>query len=152
MPAKGIMAEDTFDLDRAERLLPQLERWLKAAIDSRKRVAELEAQEARQVQRVSMSGGQLLDIGSLIRRREEKDQWIASLRAAADEIESAGCLLKDLNIGLIDFPCELDGREVYLCWKLGEPAIRFWHNTDEGYAGRKPIDAAMMERLRSQSQ
>ncbi len=146
------MAEDTFDLDRAERLLPQLERWLKAAIDSRKRVAELEAQEARQVQRVSMSGGQLLDIGSLIRRREEKDQWIASLRAAADEIESAGCLLKDLNIGLIDFPCELDGREVYLCWKLGEPAIRFWHNTDEGYAGRKPIDAAMMERLRSQSQ
>jgi len=152
LPAKGIMAEDTFDLDRAERLLPQLERWLKAAIDSRKRVAELEAQEARQVQRVSMSGGQLLDIGSLIRRREEKDQWIASLRAAADEIESAGCLLKDLNIGLIDFPCELDGREVYLCWKLGEPAIRFWHNTDEGYAGRKPIDAAMMERLRSQSQ
>src|SRR5579885_597467 len=146
------MAEDTFDLDRAERLLPQLERWLKAAIDSRKRVAELEAQEARQVQRVSMSGGQLLDIGSLIRRREEKDQWIASLRAAADEIESAGCLLKDLNIGLIDFPCELDGREVYLCWKLGEPAIRFWHNTDAGYAGRKPIDAAMMERLRSQSQ
>jgi hypothetical protein len=49
-------------------------------------------------------------------------------------------LIKDVNIGLLDFPALRDGREVYLCWKYGEGEIAFWHEVDAGYAGRQPIE------------
>ena len=59
----------------------------------------------------------------------------------AGDIEATGCILRDLDLGLIDFPFRArGGSTVYLCWKLGEPAIRFWHGTDEGFAGRKSLD------------
>ena len=68
-------------------------------------------------------------------------------RAAADElqgviaaIDARGVQLKDLELGLVDFPAERDGRPVLLCWQYGEPEVAFWHGTDEGFAGRKPID------------
>jgi hypothetical protein len=48
--------------------------------------------------------------------------------------------VKDLDIGLLDFPCQVEGRTVLLCWKLGEQGITHWHDTSEGFAGRKPID------------
>jgi len=48
--------------------------------------------------------------------------------------------VKDLDIGLVDFPTLFRGAEVYLCWRLGEPAIQFWHGVDEGFAKRKAID------------
>jgi hypothetical protein len=48
--------------------------------------------------------------------------------------------VKDLGIGLLDFPCEVDGQKILLCWKLGEKAITHWHGIAEGFAGRKPID------------
>ena len=51
-----------------------------------------------------------------------------------------GCIIKDLDVGLLDFPSVIDNEEVYLCWKLGEDRIRFYHRQDEGFAGRKPLD------------
>jgi hypothetical protein len=59
-----------------------------------------------------------------------------------------GVLVKDLDIGLIDFLTHYQGREVCLCWKLGEERIRFWHGTGEGFAGRKPIDGEFLENHR----
>lgn len=55
------------------------------------------------------------------------------------ELNSYGCLLKGIQQGLVDFPSIRDGREVYLCWQLGETEIEFWHELDTGFAGRKPI-------------
>jgi hypothetical protein len=49
--------------------------------------------------------------------------------------------VKDLDIGLLDFPCKVEGEVLLLCWKLGEPAITHWHGVSEGFAGRKPVDA-----------
>ena len=57
------------------------------------------------------------------------------------QIQATGALLKDINIGLLDFPALKDGREVYLCWKYGEGDIAFWHEIEEGYAGRQPIES-----------
>ncbi len=51
-----------------------------------------------------------------------------------------GCLVKDLDSGLLDFPAIIDNKEVYLCWRLGEDRIRFYHGQREGFAGRKPLD------------
>ena len=56
-----------------------------------------------------------------------------------DEIEDAGCVVKDLETGLVDFPARLGDQEVYLCWKLGEVSIDHWHGVDEGFSSRKPI-------------
>jgi hypothetical protein len=143
------MADGLFNLTEAEELIPQLELWLSAAIDSRKKIAVIEEEESELLRRVALYGGMFLDVPSCVRRKEEKERCLSVLRGAARDIENTGCLLKDLDTGLIDFPCEWEGREVYLCWKLGEPAIRFWHGIEEGFAGRKPIDGVMMERLKS---
>jgi hypothetical protein len=59
---------------------------------------------------------------------------------AVNKIQETGCVVKDLDTGLIDFPSLLDGQEVYLCWKVGEDRIEYWHGLHEGFAGRKPLD------------
>jgi len=64
---------------------------------------------------------------------------ICHVRTLATEIDAAGCQLKDLDSGLIDFPTVWEGREVFLCWKLGEPRVEYWHEVDAGFAGRQPL-------------
>ncbi|MEP6732252.1 MAG: DUF2203 domain-containing protein [bacterium] len=71
---------------------------------------------------------------------EKKIQRIArEIDAFQAELESIGIQLKDRKIGLIDFPSELDGRPMLLCWQLGEPSVQFWHELDTGFAGRQPL-------------
>ena len=60
------------------------------------------------------------------------------------ELESLGIQLKDRRIGLVDFPSELDGRRVLLCWRLGEPSVQFWHDEDAGFAGRQPLSPTLV--------
>lgn len=62
------------------------------------------------------------------------------LDALVHQILDTGVLIKDVNIGLLDFPALRNGREVYLCWQHGEDDIAYWHEVDAGYAGRQPID------------
>ena len=57
-----------------------------------------------------------------------------------ENLEKTGCVLKDLELGLVDFYCRFEGRDIFLCWKLGEEKIKAWHETDAGFAGRTPID------------
>ena len=61
------------------------------------------------------------------------------------ELEELGIVLKDRRLGLIDFPGEIDGRRVWLCWRLGETAVQYWHDLDSGYAGRQPLPAAALK-------
>ena len=68
-------------------------------------------------------------------------QDFEQLDALVHSILELGVLIKDINIGLLDFPALREGREVYLCWQLGEGEIAFWHEVDSGYAGRQPIDS-----------
>ena len=65
---------------------------------------------------------------------------IEVLKSALDQILETGCLIKDLEVGLLDFPSVIDNEEVYLCWKVGEDRIRYYHKQSEGFAGRKPLD------------
>ncbi len=66
-------------------------------------------------------------------------QEFARLNDLARQIQSTGVLLKDINLGLLDFPSLRDGREVYLCWRYGEELIEYWHDVDAGYAGRQRL-------------
>lgn len=73
------------------------------------------------------------------RKVEEYRQLVDRFYKVVDEIHAMGCLLKDIDIGLVDFYSMQQGKLVYLCWKLGEPEIRYWHEIGRGYAQRAPL-------------
>ena len=134
------MSSRTFTLDEAQSQLPVLESLLRTSIASKKLMEEVDAEMQAVQQRVLMNGGTQLDIVSLARRKAERAKAEQRLRDAFAEIDSIGVQIKDLDIGLLDFPCEVEGETVLLCWKLGEIAITHWHGTEEGFAGRKPLN------------
>lgn len=136
------MAEPTklFILDEAELLRPVLESLLRTAIDHKKKMEEIESEFSALASRVLLSGGLLLDIPKIAARKAEREQALQRVKDAVAEIAAAGVQVKDLDIGLLDFPCDRDGEVVLLCWKLGEPSVAHWHSLEEGFAGRKPID------------
>ena len=69
---------------------------------------------------------------------EEIDVYVA-------ELTEIGCEMKDLRTGLVDFLSEMDGREIYLCWQVGEEAVEHWHELTEGFAGRRPLPVTVPE-------
>lgn len=134
------MAERTFTLNEAQTLLPILESLLRTAIASKKVMDEVDAEQQALNHRIFLNGGMFLDVIPLARRKAERVKAEQRAKDAMAEIDSIGVQVKDLNIGLLDFPCEVDGQIILLCWKLGEKSITHWHGTQEGFAGRKPID------------
>jgi hypothetical protein len=140
-----------FSLPQAESLLPDVERAIRAAIQCKQQYRDAEHDLAAYLQRVMVSGGMLVDRHAVVQRRSLRDQTKERLQEAVEAVHEYGCLVKDLDIGLIDFPTLYRGQEVYLCWKLGETGIHFWHGVDEGFGGRKPIDEEFLENHRGDS-
>lgn len=134
------MPDRTFTLDEAQSLLPVLESLLRTAIDAKKTVEEFEAEQQALAQRVFLNGGTYLNVVPLARRKAERVKAEQRAKDAMEEISAIGVLVKDLDIGLLDFPCEVEGTTILLCWKLGEKSITHWHGMEEGFAGRKPVD------------
>src|SRR6516164_7811819 len=134
------MSDRTFTLDEAQSLLPVLESLLRTAIKAKKVIEETDSEQQALQHRVFLNGGMFLDVVPLARRKAERARAEQRAKDAVAEIDSIGVQVKDLDIGLLDFPCEVDGKTILLCWKLGEKGITHWHGTNEGFAGRKPID------------
>jgi len=129
-----------FTLQEAESVLPEIEASLREAI-SLKSEFELAEGELQSInRRVMMLGGMLIDREEIQRLKQRRDSSAEGLKAAIGKIQEFGCVIKDLDVGLVDFTTLFRGEEVFLCWKLGESGIRFWYGTHEGFAGRKPID------------
>jgi hypothetical protein len=134
------MSIRTFTLPEAQRLLPILESLLKTAISSKKLVEDVDGELQEIAHRVFLNGGTLIRVVEVARRKAEREKAIQRAKDAVAEIHATGVQVKDLDIGLLDFPCKVEGEIVLLCWKLGEGKITHWHSTEEGFAGRKPID------------
>jgi hypothetical protein len=134
------MADRTFTLEEAQSLLPVLESLLRTAIDGKKLIEAVDTELQELAHRVFLQGGVLVNVVHMARRKAERERTIPRVKDALAEIDATGVQVKDLDIGLLDFPCKVDGQVVLLCWKLGEQAIAHWHDTTEGFAGRKPID------------
>jgi hypothetical protein len=134
------MSDRTFTLAEAQTLLPVLESLLRTAIASKKTIEEFEVETQSLNQRIFLNGGTRVDVVAVARRKAERHRAEQRAKDALAEIDSIGVQVKDLDIGLLDFPCEVDGNVVLLCWKMGEPTITHWHGVEEGFAGRKPID------------
>jgi len=129
-----------FTLAQAEALLPQVEKLLREAVAQRAEFAEAFLAVDVVRQRVALAGGMVVDREKFAADAHRRDSAESRLRQTVQRFEEIGCQVKDLDAGLVDFPTLFRGVEVYLCWKLGEPRIAYWHGTDEGFRGRKPID------------
>lgn len=130
-----------FRLEEATRLLPEVGQALTELVRQKSDYDEANAELQQISRKVMLSGGMQVSANKVVDLRQRKQSSADAVKENYQRIQEIGCLLKDLNMGLIDFPTLYQGREVYLCWRLGEPRIEFWHGVDEGFRGRKPIDA-----------
>ena len=130
----------TFTLSEAETLLPVLESLLRSAMQAKALIEEVDAELESLKSRIFLNGGTFVDIVTLKGRKDEREKAIQRAKDAVAEIDAAGVQVKDLDIGLLDFPCVVGEEVILLCWKLGEQGISHWHSTSEGFSGRKPID------------
>lgn len=133
-----------FTLLEAESHLPEVERILQKLRDHKGSYDHSEQELGAITQRVALAGGMLPPRERIAELRAHKDASAKGLKRAVEQLEEIGCLLKDFEIGLVDFPTLYRGQEVYLCWKQGESGITFWHRIQDGFAGRKPIDSEFL--------
>ncbi len=128
-----------FTLQEAESLIPVVKNSLETAIRAKALIGEIDSEMHELAARVCMAGGMEVDPGQVVRRKLERISLVRSVEESVNDIQRSGCLVKDLDKGLLDFPALLNGVEVYLCWRLGETKIEWWHSTQEGFAGRRRI-------------
>lgn len=117
-----------------EHVRPIVERLVAARGEH---IAALERQE--ELERKIRGNGGGIPPATLAEATAEVDTVARSLAKLVDEIATHGAEVKDLDTGLVDFPALRQGETVLLCWQLGEDEIRFWHGTDDGFAGRRPL-------------
>jgi hypothetical protein len=129
-----------YRIEQAEAVLPVVEDAVRRAIELKTQMEAAESAMDKIKQRIHLAGGSMINREEVLDLRRRHDDSVAELKETMERIESFGCLVKDLDIGLLDFPTLYQGEEVYLCWRLGEPAILFWHRVSEGFSGRKIID------------
>ena len=128
-----------FTLDEAEKARRSIEPMLAEALEHRRIALEFERKLSGLAQRIQLSGGLAVIHQKARELRQGFDCATEKIQSAVEQIEAVGCTVKNLDIGLIDFPGRLNGEDVFWCWRLGEDRIRFWHRQSEGFAGRKPI-------------
>lgn len=134
-----------FTLPEAQRALLEVEGHLRQALFHKSESQKAQEHMDRTIDHVRSSGGARVNPGEVQAQRARRDTSISALKQALEEIEEAGALVKDLDIGLLDFMSRYRDRDVCLCWKLGEDQIRFWHGAEEGFRGRKPIDQEFLQ-------
>ena len=120
-----------FTLEAANRCIPDLVDEISLLRTIRVQLTELHAEVTPLLEVVSANGGSQHTL-ALLKATEQ-------FQNVLDRIADRGCHLKGLDPGLVDFPHLRDGREVYLCWRMGEDQIRYWHEIEAGFGGRQPL-------------
>jgi hypothetical protein len=139
----------TFTLDEAQSLLPVLESLLKRAMEGRRSAQAAEWDLNILAQRIYFSGGMRVNTAGAAKQRAEMEAHLKQVRESVAEIDAIGVQVKDLESGLLDFPCRVDDQVVLLCWRMGEPTIEHWHTVDAGFQGRQPVDERFRRRAAS---
>ena len=123
-----------FTPEEATQLIPEVERRLREVAIANEAAAQLTSDLDRTVR----------DDVSLLEFLETKkklNKAMADMHRSVEHLEDLGCTMKDLEHGLVDFPAERFGEEVWLCWRVGETKISYWHGKREGFSLRKPLEA-----------
>jgi hypothetical protein len=132
------MAPKLFTLDEANRLVPTLETLLRRLMGQRQALRE-HAKVIEEFRAAAGTSGGGLPGGRFGEARAAAEQLGAEIADGIRQIETWGCVVKDLDQGLVDFLSRRGNDTVFLCWRLGESSIRYWHGLQEGFAGRKPV-------------
>ena len=129
-----------FSVEEANRLIPYLEQALGALATSARDIAALQ-REVQVLGAIESTGATSKnhDVQELREKEARCARLLEEFRASLHELASRGCILRDLDLGLVDFYSMARDKVVCLCWRLGEPAIAHWHTTDEGFSGRRPL-------------
>ncbi len=135
-----------FKLHECEALLPKVNDALRDALAHRAEYRRANEELDAGMKHIRVSGGARVDRSAYLAARARRDTSAVAMKDALERIARLGAMVKDLDIGLIDFLSIFEGQEVCLCWKLGEDRIRFWHGVSEGFRGRKPIDDDFIQR------
>ena len=139
----------TFTLEEAQSLLPVMESLLKRAIEGKQLAQQVESGLSDLARRIYLSGGMRVDTDKVAKLRAEMEGHVQRVRESIAEIDSIGVQVKDLDAGLLDFPCRLDDQVVMLCWRMGETTIEHWHPVDTGFKDRQPVDERFHRRSTS---
>ncbi len=127
-----------FTREEAEALLPQIEPLLRNLQERHQALSPLREELEALHQRMRGNGYGLHE--QLERLNSQYASAIEGVNRLIRRIKGFGCQIKDPAVGLIDFPALRDGREILLCWRLGEEGIHWWHETNTGFMGRQPLD------------
>ena len=122
-----------FTIEEAERLLPEIEKILGRTIKLNKALELLESIE------IEVYDDCYDGLSKVTKANKQFHKLSYEFYDNIEKLEEMGCLVKDLELGIVDFYFRFENRDIFLCWKLGEKGIRFWHEADAGYIGRKPI-------------
>jgi hypothetical protein len=139
----------TFTIDEAQSLLPLLESLLKRAIEGKRLAQEVESRLSDLGRRIYLAGGMRVNVAEAGRMRAEMDNYLRRVKESITEIDSIGVQVKDVDSGLLDFPCRVDDEVVLLCWRMGETTIEHWHTVEDGFKGRRPVDERFRRRSNS---
>ena len=120
-----------FDAEQANRMLPLVGSIVRDLVEQYQELSERR-------DRIASGGGSVGPYREVV--EGELQQQAQRLQEYIEELKQLGVVFKDFTTGLVDFPTRIDGREAYLCWKLGEPQVAFWHEIDAGFRGRQPLN------------
>jgi hypothetical protein len=118
----------------ANKALPEVRRLFSNILTHKKRAVTLQ----EQVQMIIQSGNQFEEF---VKKKQELNAAVSNYYKAIEQLEATGVVIKDVEQGLLDFPSKRFDEEVWLCWKIEESEIKFWHAKDEGFTGRKPLES-----------
>ena len=130
--------QNYFTVDEANQKIPWLETQLREISSSSKDI-DRHKLDLGNILRIRSGNGHGDTDQDVVDNRRETDAAIERLRDIVQEINGSGIILRDAARGLVDFPAFWEGREVYLCWVLGESSIQFWHEIYTGFSGRQPL-------------
>ncbi len=132
------MEQRYFTAEEANEALLEVRPLTEELVGHRRALVELQERQSAVTARIAGNGGNV-EPHELEEVQAQLDEEVAGIARCVARIHEVGALVKDLDDGLVDFPATRDGRDVLLCWRLGEDEIGFWHGLDEGFSGRKPL-------------
>ena len=130
----------TFTIGEVQTLLPLLEALMVRAQQAGLKAGVLGAELDDLRQRIFVAGGMHVDVTDVAQQRSQQAAALEEAKATVTEMEEIGAKLHDLSEGLLDLPFRIDGREVMLCWKVGETTVGHWHEDNEEPGDRLPLD------------
>lgn len=127
-----------------EHLIPTLEQTIEKIRTLRKTLEAYDEEFSVLTNKINISGGLRVNLDQWSSKRLQREAVAAAIAEEAEALNRLGGVLKDLKMGLVDFPALMENEEIFLCWKSGETQIQYWHRPTEGYANRKPLTADLL--------